>query len=309
MNTLGLLFLILGSVANALMGFKGREIGRAFRLAAGRPGTDAERRRGAYFWEAAARNAWLLGALGSALSFTVALGQGSGGLGEIAHWMIQSLLVMLYGLVLAAVCLVPAMKLAEGKGALPAANASGAGAPTAVRPMRIAAAGRIGGYFLFAATLVVTTLILTAGQTGEGPLPLAKVLLHGPAVLVVIGGAAVLAFFMGRGVGARALTLGFAMTGAVALLMGLIQALFGFAHTNIAEIATAVAFIITAAAFALLGLTAVAAPLEDREVMDGRRDTAGSISRVLWIVFPILVFIALVLTFIMVVTPMTKPAG
>src|SRR5512136_3187326 len=127
MNSTGLLFLAVGSVAAALMGFKLPEIGRAFRLAAGRPGTDDDRRRGAYLWQAAARNAWLLGALGSALSFTVALGQGSGGIGEIAHRMIQSLLVMLYGLVLAAVCLVPAMKLAEGKGAILAAGASGAG--------------------------------------------------------------------------------------------------------------------------------------------------------------------------------------
>jgi hypothetical protein len=307
MNTLGLLFLILGSVATALMGFNGREIGLAFRLAAGRPGTDVERRRSAYFWQAAARNAWLLGALGSALSFTVALGQGSGGIGDIAHRMIQSLLVMLYGLVLAAVCLVPAMKLAEGKGALQAADASRTDTPSATRPQRISSASRIAGTVLFAATLVLIAVFMAARRPGRGPLSLGQILLHGPAILVVIGGAVVLAFFMGRGVGARALTLGFAMTGAIALLMGLIQALFGFAHTNVDEIATAVAFIITAVSFALLGLAAVAAPIEDREVMNGRRETAGPISRALWIVFPLLVLLALVLTFVMVVTPMKKP--
>jgi hypothetical protein len=309
MNTVGLLFLAVGSVAAALMGFHLHEIGQAFRLAAGRPGTDVERRRGAYFWEAAARNAWMLGALGSALNFTVALGSKSGGIGDIAHRMIQSLVVMLYGLVLAAVCLVPGLKLAEGDAARQAAGATGASPAVIVRPARTAAASRIAGYVFFAATLVATALFLMGGRPRGGPLPLTTILLHGPAILVVIGGAAILAFFMGRGVGARAWTLGFAMTGAIALLTGLIQALFGFAHTSVEEISAAVAFIITAVAFALLGLLAVAAPFEDREVMDGRRDKAGPISRALWMVFPLLAFIALILTFIMIVTPMTKKAG
>jgi len=309
MNTIGLLFLAVGSVAAALMGFRLQEIGHAFRLAAGRPATDAERRRAASFWEAAARNAWLLGALGSALNFTVALGGESGGIGDIAHRMIQSLVTMLYGLVLAAVCLVPGMKLAESAAARQAAGATKATPSAPVRPGRAAAAGRVAGYVLFAASLVVTVLFLMGGRPRGGPLPLATILLHGPAILVVIGGAAVLAFFMGRGVGARAWTLGFAMAGTIALLTGLIQALFGFAHTSVGEISAAVAFIITAVTFALLGLLAVAAPLEDREVMDGRRDKAGAISRALWVIFPLLAFIALILTFIMVVTPMTKPAG
>lgn len=307
MNTVGLLFLILGSAAVALMGFEFREIGSAFRLAAGRLGTAVERRRSVYFWEAAARNAWILGALGSALNFTTALGSESGGIGGIAGRMIQALVIMLYGLVLAVLCLVPAMKLAEGNGASRTADDGTADAPAGRARSRLW--GRAGGYLLFAATVATTVVFLTIGRTRGGPLPLGKLLLHGPAVLVVVGGAVVLAFFMGRGVGARAWTLGFAMTGAIGLLMGLIQALFGFAHTNVREISSAIAFLITAAAFSLLGLAAVAAPLEDREVRAGRRDNAGPVSRALWIVYPLLAFVALVLTFIMVVTPMTKPAG
>ncbi len=77
MNKAGMLYLVFGSVAAALMGFTGREIATAFRLAAGRPGPDDDRRKSAYFWEAAARNAWMLGALGSALNFTIALGSDS----------------------------------------------------------------------------------------------------------------------------------------------------------------------------------------------------------------------------------------
>ncbi|MBP7706810.1 MAG: hypothetical protein KA243_06125 [Candidatus Aminicenantes bacterium] len=308
MNTVGLLFLIFGSAAVALMGFEFREVGSAFRLAAGRPGTAVERRRSVYFWEAAARNAWLLGALGSALNFTIALGSESGGIGGIAGRMIQALVIMLYGLVLAVVCLVPALKLAEGDAA-PRTAGEGPEAAPAVRRSGSAIRGRIGGYLLFAATVAASIVVLTVGRPRGGPLPLGKILFHGPAILIVGGGAVVLALFMGRGVGARAWSLGFAMTGAIGLLMGLIQALFGFAHADVGEISSAIAFLITAVAFSLLGLAAVAAPLEDREVMAGRRDKAGPVSRALWVVFPLLAFIALVLTFIMVVTPMTKPAG
>jgi len=134
-------------------------------------------------------------------------------------------------------------------------------------------------------------------------------MLHWPAILVVLGGTIALALFMGAGAGARALTLGFAMTGLIGLLTGLIQALFGFVHTNIQEIAAAAAFLISASLFALLGLVVIAAPLEDREVMEGRRERPGGLSRMFWIVFPLLTFIFLLLTFIMVITPMKKPGG
>ena len=66
------------------------------------------------------------------------------------------------------------------------------------------------------------------------------------------------------------------------------------------------AFIISASLFALLGLVVIAAPLEDREVMEGRRERPGPLSRMFWIVFPLLTFIFLLLTFIMVITPMKK---
>ncbi len=304
MNMIGLFFLIFGSAAVALMGFRAPEIGQALRLASGRQGSDEDRRRAANFCEAAARNAWKIGALGSTHNFTIVLClSGERGQAEISVGMIRSLVTMLYGLVLAALCLVPAMKLAEGPDVeVPDAVSGRADKAAAGR-------SRIVGYPLFVATLVATVVLLLAGRKNPGPVPFSTFLLHGPAVLVVIGGAVVLAFFMGRGVGARAWTLGFAMTGAMALLTGLIQALTGFAHKNIAEIASAVGFVITAIVFALLGLTVVAAPLEDREVMAGRRDKAGPISRALWIIFPVLAFVSLVLTFIMVITPITKPAG
>lgn len=310
MNKAGLFYLVSGSIAAALMGFTGREIATAFRQAAGAAGTGESLRKSAHFWEAAARNAWILGALGSALNFTIALGSESGGIAEISNRMIQSLIVILYGLVLAVVCLVPAMKLAD-RGRAARLQANGLTEREAGRSARLTfgtvTPDRIIGYVLFAAVLVLTVLFLVEGRTQVGPLPMSKLILHGPAILVVLGGAIAMALFTGAGSGARALTLGFAVTGLIALLTGLIQALFGFVHTNLAEISSAVAFIISASSFSLFGLVAVAAPLEDREVMEGRRAGAGPFSRMLWVLLPLLTFVFLVLTFIMVVTPITKP--
>jgi hypothetical protein len=306
-NRAGLLYLAFGSVAAAFMGFTRREIGSAFRHAAGRGGGPGELARSAYFWQAAARNAWILGALGSALNFALVLGGESGGIADISQRMIQSFAVTLYGLVLAVILLVPAMKvagLAEKAGAPGAASSAVTVGPAGPRFLSVE---RVASYIGFAAVLVLTALPRLHGAAPDLPLPPVKVLLHGPAVLVVLGGAIALALFTGAG--GRAWTLGFATTGLIALLTGLIQSLFGFVHTNIQEIAAAIAFIVSASVFALLGLVAVASPLEDREVMDGRREGAGPISRMFWILLPLVTFVFLILTFIMVVTPMTVKAG
>lgn len=305
----GLLYLAVGSVAAAFMGFTRQEIGAAFRCAAGRGGGAGELSRSAYFWQAAARNAWMLGALGSAVNFALVLGGESGGIADVSHRMIQSFVATLYGLLLAFVFLVPAMKiagLAEKAGAPAAAPSSGA-AGTAVR--RFLSVERVASYAVFAAVLALTALPRLRGAAPDVPLPPAKVLLHGPALLVVFGGTIALALFTGAGAGARAWTLGFATTGLIAMLAGLIQALFGFVHASVQEIAAAIAFIISASTFALLGLVAVASPLEDREVMEGRREGAGPLSRMFWVLLPLLTFIFLVLAFIMVVTPMKVKVG
>ena len=306
MNKAGLFYLVSGSVAAALMGFSIREIGAAFRAAAGRPGTDAELLRAAHFWEAAARNAWVLGVLGSTLNVTTVLGGEAGGIGDVAGRMIQALLVTFYGLVLSAICLVPALKI-TGQIEKSGARETPAAEVREVSSSRPFVYERMIGYILFAAVLGLTVFFLLKGRPQNGTLPMAKIILHGPAILVIVGGTIAFALFVNGG--ARALTLGFAMTGLISLLLGFIQALFGFVHRSVQDIASALAFIISAGLFALLGMLAVGAPLEDREVMDGRGKRPDSLSRMFWIVFPILVFIFLVLTFIMVITPMKQHVG
>jgi hypothetical protein len=307
MNRAGLLYLVFGSVAAAFMGFSRQEIGSAFRHGAGRSGPAADLGRSAHFWEAAARNAWILGVLGSAINFAIALGSESGGIADVSNRMIQSFVVTLYGLVLAVLCLIPAMKIAgkvENGRSSEKELATGDSRPA---PARTFVIERVAAYVSFAAVLVLTALPQVQGHPQNGNLPIGKVMLHWPAILVVFGGAVALALFMGAG--ARAWTLGFAMTGLIGLLLGLIQALFGFVHTNIREISTALAFIISASSFALLGLVAVAAPLEDREIMEGRRERPGPLSRMFWVIFPLLTFLFLIATFIMVITPMKAPGG
>lgn len=300
-NGAGLLFLLAGSAAAALMSFSPREIGAACRHAAGGPGSAADLRRSAHVWEASARNAWILGVLGSAMNFTMVLSGDSGSIASTSVRMIESFLVTLYGLVLAAVCLVPFMKVSGRTEDAPAEAAAGIG------PKRAQAWERAIGYVLFAAVLGLTVFSLVGGKPQAGPLPAAKIMLHGPAFLIVFGGAAVLALFMGAGAGGRAWSLGFAMTGLIGLLLGFIQALFGFAHTSIQEIAAAIAFVISASLYTLLGLLAVAAPTEDREIMEGRRERSAGMSRAAWWVFPLIAFLFLLLSFLMVITPMKKP--
>jgi len=163
------------------------------------------------------------------------------------------------------------------------------------------------GYVLFAAVLGSTLYALTKGHPQTGILSVGKIMLHGPAILVIAGGTIAVALFLNAG--ARGLTLGFAMTGFISLLMGFIQALFGFMHRSINEIVSGIAFIISASSFSLLGMLVIAAPLEDREIQKGRRERPGALSQMFWIVFPLLAFIFLVLTFLMVITPMKQKAG
>ncbi len=300
MDKAGLFYLLSGSVAAALMGFSPREIGAAFRHAAGKAGNRTDLKSAAYFWEAAARNAWVLGVLGSALNVVIALGVVSGGIADISNRLIQSFIVTLYGLVLAAVCLVPAMKVRAGVEKAPASGPAQSG------PFRAGYFGKAAGYVLFAAVLGLTIFSLLKGQPQSGTMFPAKVIFHGPAFLVVFGGAVALALFMGSGAGARALTLGFAMAGLIGLLMGFIQALLGFVHTSVQDISAAIAFVISVSLYGLLGLVVVAAPLEDREVMEGRRDDAGPLSRMAWVLLPFLAFLFLILTFFMVITPMKR---
>jgi hypothetical protein len=296
----GIVIVTFGFAASLLMGFSGREIGEGFRAAAGGPASGAGLTRAAYFWEAAARNAWILGVLGSEISFIIALSKESAEIAEVTVRMTQTFVITLYGLILAALCLIPALKIAGRKD-------GGAQVIRTVTTGKLPVSGRVLGYVLFAAVLAATGYSLAGGAAARGPLPAKSFILPWPSTLVVIGGSAALALFTWPGVGARALTLGFGMTGLISVLAGFIQAMFGFVHHDIRQVGSAIIFIISSGLLALLGMLIAAAPLEDREVMEGRRERMAFSSRMFWIVFPLVTFFFLILSFLAIITPMTKP--
>jgi flagellar motor component MotA len=66
--------------------------------------SEEEQQKSGYFWEAAVRNFWMMGVLGSVISFVIALGNSEGGIFEIATRMSASYLSAVYGMILAVIC-------------------------------------------------------------------------------------------------------------------------------------------------------------------------------------------------------------
>jgi len=111
---------------------------------------------------------------------------------------------------------------------------------------------------------------------------------------------------VGNGGVGRSFTVGFALTGFLATLMGLVQAMFGFSSRGIQDIASAITFILSSCFIALLGMMLAGNPLEDRSVKSGKVQKPLTLSRIVWFVFPLVSLILLFLTFVMVVTPIQK---
>ena len=111
----GILFVLVGGAALAMISFPGAEIRRALRHAAGGSGSDAELRNSTHFWEASGRGFWILGGLRSILSIVIGFAgmatQKYAGLAAIIAFLIQSLLSTFYGSLLAVICFVPCWKL------------------------------------------------------------------------------------------------------------------------------------------------------------------------------------------------------
>jgi hypothetical protein len=69
-----------------------------------------------------------------------------------------------------------------------------------------------------------------------------------------------------------------------------------------------VALILSSCFFALLGMVLVGAPLEDLAVKKPQSGRRSPMSRVAWYVFPLVALIFVVIAFVMVITPMQRPA-
>jgi len=305
MNVRGLFFVLAGSVTLALASFSIPEIGAAFKHAAGAPGETAAVRKSMAFWEAAARNAWMTGVLGTILNFIVAICTLSGGIGEVATRMAMSFLATVYGMVLAVICAVPAWKLGEILRSQAARNIpQTASNPTPAEAKSLRFENAI-GYLLF---LVVVSWMVFKPVLGMAHLNFSPFdwIIHWPSLLVVLGGTLALVLFVGSAGAGRILTPAFAITGLIGSLMGFIQVLLGFASRQISLVSAGITFVIASCFIAMLGMMLVGAPLEDRMIKTGRMDKPSGLSRAAVYVFPLLALIFLVVALVLVITPMKQ---
>jgi len=131
-------------------------------------------------------------------------------------------------------------------------------------------------------------------------------MLHWPAVLVLLGVVAALSLLGGASLRERAASTAVAGAGTLTSLSGLVQALVGVARADLAAVVAGMSFLVTACFITLLALALVTYPRDDRRIGDVHGGSLGA--RVSWVLFPLLTFVLLAITFLMILTPMTRKA-
>lgn len=124
--------------------------------------------------------------------------------------------------------------------------------------------------------------------------------IHWPSLLVVAGGTLALVLFANDAGDGRSITVSFAFTGLIGTLMGFVQLLQSF-NVGIAAIAAAMTFIISSCFIALVGI-----PLEDKVLKLASDGKDKLPSRVAWYGFPLLTLFYLMMTVILIITPIKK---
>jgi hypothetical protein len=293
----GLAFVAVGEIALLLIGFSVAETAAALAHASGRSGSRQALLRSACVWEAAARNAWLLGVMAAILGFVVQMSALSGGLEGLVRSLAARTAPAVYGLFLAAVCGLVSLRLASrapSESSGEPATARGAGAWRRIETWA--------GYLLFLGA--IAWLLSGAGDGAElGP---EDWLGRWPAWLTVAGASLVVALYLGPGSAAPAI----GWAGGVAALLGLAEAGQGFASSSIELVAAGLTFTLCACFVALLGMAAVAFPLADHAALEpGGSGRWRRSTRLAWWGLPVVGLLALALTIVLVMVPMTARAG
>lgn len=303
----GLIFVLLAGMAMALMSFSSAEMAEAFKHTAGAEGEGQALQRSAYFWEALARNFWMVGVLGSLMTFIIGLGSASGGIQGISTRMTNSYLPSIYGMILAVLCAAPAMKL-SGRLDI-SSNTDSIEVVQSRAPLLDKTFGvtHILGYLLF--SLCMTGIIASSLSplTSDSPINPATVFLYWPTLLIVAGGTILFVLFIGGKAIGHSLTLSFALTGLTGTLVGYYMLLQGFLSHQIEGVAAGITFIISACFFALLGMIILGAPLGDRTMKLTQSGRQGALSRLAWFFFPLICLIFLTFSFVLVITPIKRP--
>lgn len=305
MDLYGLAFVLIGGIALLLASFTAREIGAALKRTGSVTGSHHEKQKIRILWESASRNFWMAGVLATLISFVIALTSSEGGIEGIATRMASALIPTVYGAILSMICFVPALKLRESRTFRREEEFAGGDERTQKRITPPLTFENIIGYVLIIAMIAGT--LIKAEHASDSWISYAwEWVIYWPSLLVVLGGTIVLVLFIGNSAKGRTFTLGFAVTGFIGSLMGIIQSLLGFSSKNIQDVAAAIVFILSSCFFAMLGMMLVGAPLEDRSIKDLKAAEHSTLSRVAWYVFPLATLILLVVTFVMVVTPIKK---
>jgi hypothetical protein len=207
---------------------------------------------------------------------------------------------------IAVVCAIPALKTAALWNTKPKDERENMHEEQESNNMTFLKLDNVIGYILFIFTLGWAIFTPLLGKVFDGPLKAQDLFLYWPSLLVVVGGTIAIALFVGNSGASRSLTIGFALTGMLATLMGFVQAMMGFSSKEIQDIASAITFILSSCFIALLGMMLVGNPLVDRSVKSDNIQKTHTLNRIAWFVFPFMTLIILFLTFIMVVTPIKK---
>ncbi|MGD9346449.1 MAG: hypothetical protein PVH84_11330, partial [Candidatus Aminicenantes bacterium] len=224
----------------------------------------------------------------------------------IASRMSTSYISAVYGMALAVICAVPALKTSGLLGTQLKEERENILEEKTRQNVPFLKLDTVIGYVLFIFALGWTIFTPILGETFEGPIKPHDLFLYWPSLLVVLGGTIAIALFAGNSAASRSMTLGFALTGLLATLMGFVQAMIGFSSKNIQDVASAITFILSSCFIALMGMMLVGNPLVDRSAKAIKAHKAQTLNRIAWFIFPFMTLILLFLTFVMVVTPIQK---
>ena len=289
LDTGSLAFVVLGGAAMTLMGFSFPEIGAAFKHAFGSKDEQKGLEKSIYFWEAAGRNAFMVGVLGSVAGFLIMV-ENIRSLKDPGLSLTICFITTLYGLILGALCTMTALRVGKK---LDSPQQSQAREVPAAQENSLKIENIIG--------CILFIMIIGGGLIKTDAW---SIIIHWPSLLFVAGGAILMVLWTGNGGDGSSFTLGFAFTGLIGVVFGMTQMFYGL--PNIKSIANGITFAILSFVFGLLGMMLGGIPLQDRTIKTGKIRQKLALSRAAWYGFPAMAFAFLFLALLIILIPVKK---
>lgn len=294
-NASGLAFIFLGGAALSLMSFTLPEIRLAFKHIAGGQISEEEVRKSIYFWEASARNFILLGVLGTMTNFIKLIGNVPS-IKSFFSSLAVCFLTTVYGVIMAVLSSVPAIILLNRQKTDRQSERVENDMRMDIDKNEKQVDLRFENIFGFGLFLAIVAWIMQSPGT-------LKLFGHWPSYLVVVGGTVGLVILIGNVMGGRSITLGFAFSGFIGSMIGLVQILHFLTGGTIHDVVSAICFSLLSCFTALLGIILVGIPIEDRAFKHARIRQGFYLSRFVWYGFPLVSLIFIAFAVVMVITP------